>query len=269
MDSGDRCSRRGRGAFGRFSVVGMLGAAVLAAGCSPANQRSLLELGAAYQAGSADMSTITSYYGTGSDVSMTTLSLKAGYEADKLVANVTVPLVIVSGMTYGGYIPFPLDQTVSGLGDIKVEGDYYVYQQGGIFGGAIGMVKFPTGDTGKGLGTGEFDFGAGASGVWAKGKFTGVLRAMYCFLGDTDDEEIKDGWTVTAIVSARLKESWTLSGMLEFKEATTDTQGNTVTLFLPVKYAREKGWGSVSPYFGLSDSAPDFGISVSAGFTFD
>jgi len=161
--------------------------------------------------------------------------------------------------------------SVSGLGDIIMrlgvvalsEGDRVPRLRPSLF------VKFPTADRSDGLGTGEFDAGAGIEATKWFGDLHLIGEALYTWQGKADGFGLKNYFSYTAGAGYQLTKS--LEAMLVVKGATAPSSYSGSLLEARAKVL----WSltdttSLDLYGsrGIADSSPDYGGGLSVIYSF-
>jgi hypothetical protein len=161
--------------------------------------------------------------------------------------------------------------TNSGIGDIVLRGSYYLLSEGkGVpFDLSLtGKLKVPTADDSKGLGTGEFDIGAGLE--FAKtlpDGFTGYLDIYYTAIGDPPGFELEDRVSFDIGFSRALGPMWTVSAFYE--ESTPLLKSNPHLRDFLVSFdfkANSRTRVFFGATLGLTNASPDYGLSAGASF---
>jgi len=160
---------------------------------------------------------------------------------------------------------------VSGLGDIILrlgvialfEGDKAPQLRPSLF------VKFPTANTSDGLGTGEFDIGAGVDATKWFGNLHLIGEGFYTWQGRADGFGLNNYFSYTAGVGYQLTKS--VEPMLLVKGATPPSASSGALL-----EARARVIWSLSDTTsldlygsgGIADSSPDYGGGLSVIYSF-
>ncbi|RMH37040.1 MAG: transporter [Nitrospirae bacterium] len=155
--------------------------------------------------------------------------------------------------------------TESGLGDIILSGRYFVFDEGDWLPSVAvtGFVKFPTADEDRGLGTGEYDGGFGAQlSKFLTDDLIVYVDGGYTFIGQPPGPELNNQWNYDVGVGYYLTDDLLASAFYEEWRAVTDTGVNPWDLFFSLQYSLLE-WLRVnaSGLVGLSDGAPDYGVS--------
>lgn len=130
-------------------------------------------------------------------------------------------------------------------------------------------VKFPTADEDEGLGTGEFDVGAGIGvAKWFDRWYT-FAQGRYIFQGSNSDLGLKDYATLEGEAGYRLTERFLPTISLWWSTPPADDASDLVEVRLNGKY-----WVTDDVYLeaylgkGLSDEAADFGTGLTVFYSF-
>jgi hypothetical protein len=152
----------------------------------------------------------------------------------------------------------------SGLGDIILAGDIYILKDEPFDFSVLGKVKFPTANSNKGLGTGEFDEAVGAEiGKALTPTWRVFADTYYTFIGSPSGESLKNQFSVEAGVAHQLTRSLTVS--LSYFEATPLISGNPDLreVSFNFEYAVIKEFhifgGALA---GFTKSSPDYGVTA-------
>jgi len=194
--------------------------------------------------------------------------------------SVTVPYVSQTGDTSVSTVdgsPFKIKQSTgavtanSGLGDLVLRGGY-----GFLTGNKkvpfdltlTGKIKVPTADESKGLGTGEFDAGAGLE--FAKSLpsgFTGYLDLYYTAVGDPSGLDLDDRVFFDIGFSRSLDRMWTVSAFYEESNTLVKNATNIRDLMVNFEYkADERTRVFFGGTMGLTETSPDYGVTAGASF---
>lgn len=158
-----------------------------------------------------------------------------------------------------------LESSQSGLGDISLTAGYMLAQQDGLQPNVrfYLYLKTPTADEDKGLGTGEFDYGAGVElSAWHQ-RWYGKIAAGGIFQGKNDDWELKDYATFSGELGRQFTDRlfgsislWGASAPSEQSSTLLEARLNT-TLWVSHAWSVESYLGK-----GLTSSSADFGAGV-------
>jgi hypothetical protein len=154
-----------------------------------------------------------------------------------------------------------------GFGDLVVRGRYFlVDQRGWVPTIAVrGHLKSPTANAERGLGTGRFDEGVGLEVTRTLGGGAmAMLDGGYTFIGEAADAEFNNVWWYDAGIGKDFSSgAVNLSVFFEESRAIVPGLAPARDVLAAVSLKGSSGWRlQVSAQFGLSDGAPDHGISV-------
>ena len=155
----------------------------------------------------------------------------------------------------------------SGLGDIILKGRYYAVDQDGPlpFIDLVGIVKFPTADEDKGLGTGEFDFTALSEFTWRLGEspWSVLAELGYTFVGEPAGVDVKNRWLYSVGLAYEMDPKITLSGYLDGRTAIFEGEENPLSILLMGQYKFRPDLRLDTLFeVGLTDGSPDFGVTL-------
>jgi hypothetical protein len=162
--------------------------------------------------------------------------------------------------------------TRSGVGDVVLRGGYAVMTEDPqpFDLTAVAKVKAPTADKNKGLGTGEFDEGAGLEfGKLVAPGWTVLADAYFTKIGDPPGLDLNNQLAVDAGFSRLLQKDLTLTVLLEASNALVSGQPAPRDLSANLDY-RLDGGASVfgGLLVGLSDGSPAAGFSFGGSVRF-
>jgi len=205
---------------------------------------------------------------------------------DRLWLSLTIPYIYQSSenvvVTGGGVAPrkkgsgkFARPErstSESGLGDMLLKASYVVVEEQGLIPELMPYVKikFPTADSDRGLGTGEFDETIGFDlSKRLIDRLFGYLTFAYTFVGDPPGTDFSNsfGWSVGAAYS--VTPPLAIFGFLEGSTAISPGQPDPVELRVGAEYRLTKGLkfpGSVTR--GLRNGAAAWGISGGLTYRF-
>lgn len=164
-----------------------------------------------------------------------------------------------------GHLNLDPDQEENGLGDASVSAGYIVREEGASTPqiGALFYLKIPLANEDKGLGSGEFDEGAGLS----LSKISGFTRyfgsASYIFRGKSAQYETKNYLSYTLgishLITLDLQAALSLAGTTApFIDAPAPLEARIRLSFKTSKRVRIEGYLGK----GLSDGSPDIAAGV-------
>jgi len=158
-----------------------------------------------------------------------------------------------------------------GLGDIVVRGRYYLVDGGGRVPTVAlrAHVKTPTASADRGLGTGRFDEGVGVE--LSQGLGNGTLLMVdggYTVIGDPHGLPLDDNWWYDVGAGQDLAGVVNVSVFYEWYRALVPGMDDARDV-LAALTVRGRGWQvQVAALAGLSDGAPDHGITLGASRRF-
>ncbi len=178
--------------------------------------------------------------------------------------------VSTAGLLYA-LSAYDASRSQSGLGNISLKGGYVVLEEGSFAPQVkpILYVEFPTADKDKGLGTGEFVTGVGASLDKWFGSWRAYAEGLYNFQSSSNLYDLKDFFSYEAGVGYQVTDR--LLSNLALLGATKPAEGSSDLLETRVKMTyRLSGKGSIEGYLaaGLTTGSPDFGVGVAAFYDF-
>jgi|GEM_PF-2201956 len=119
----------------------------------------------------------------------------------------------------GTMLNFPSDEP--GFGDVSVQWKHELGRSHPTHAWAVRVgVKLPTGDSGTGLGSGDFDLGMGVAYESLGARWARYANLNYIVIGGSDFPGLDAGGILTGMVGAeyRLKPTWRLTGQLDFSQ---------------------------------------------------
>ena len=168
--------------------------------------------------------------------------------------------------------PEPTSSTDCGIGDLVFRGRYYLVDEREWVPtiAVTGRVKVPTADSDRGLGTGEFDESVGVE-VSKKliGNWLGFMDFGYTFIGDPPDVNLRNQWYYDVGVGYNLTKNLLASMYYEEYRAVIEGLSNPRDLLFAMNYkASEALRLNASTLVGLSDGAPDYGLTGGISWRF-
>lgn len=129
-------------------------------------------------------------------------------------------------------------------------------------------VKVPVADADRGFGTGEWDYAAGMTGRYTAGDYTGAAGLYYWWMGEPDSVTFDNpvAYSVSAfrrLGGSRFSAGVSASGFTRVLDGVDPFRQLGVTVMYVPAASRSLSAGIV---FGMSDSAPDIGVTVGWGF---
>ncbi|MCZ6696245.1 MAG: hypothetical protein O7A63_06870 [Acidobacteria bacterium] len=177
------------------------------------------------------------------------------------------PVTFIGGEIIPGGPGGSTSQT--GPGDLVLRDDFFFLQgtrrSPWVYGSL--RAKLPIADENKGLGTGEFDYGAGVGIIQPlDGRWSLLVEALYVVRGDPPGIDYENTWWALIGTQAQLSERMRWNLYYESRESVI--QGRTTIRDLSTGISRRVSdalsWRA-DLFIGLSDTAEDYGLSL--GFT--
>jgi Putative MetA-pathway of phenol degradation len=171
-----------------------------------------------------------------------------------------------------GDSPLSSSTTDSGLGDIILRGRFYLIEEGTIMPlvAITGRVKLPTADADRGLGTGEFDEGAGVELTKRlTDRWLTYLSGGYNIIGDAPGTDFNNQWWYDVGIGHDVTDKLHMSIFYEEYRALVNTVNNARDLLALANYAVDDTVHLTSSLIvGLSNGAPDYGFGGGVRFRF-
>lgn len=219
-------------------------------------------------------------FGLPEDTTFDMLNLSARRYFSRGTLQLSVPYLRIDGpadiVVVGGQplaVPGAGDsRTESGLGDLVIQGEYYLRTGTPSSPWIIGLlrVKAPTGDETRGLGTGAADLEAGIGLIQAHGPVHWLADVGYTLVGSSPEFELRDvlrlgGGVAMSFGANNRYESYLYldnrSNMVKGEEDRRSLALGLGTSLDPAQRTRI----AASVFFGLSDTAEDFGFYLTLG----
>jgi len=156
--------------------------------------------------------------------------------------------------------------TESGLGDVVAQEEYFFVEGGkrrpwisGLF-----RIKAPTADETRGLGTGEWDYGPGASFIQPLGDRWSLLgEAMYVVRGDPRGADFRNTWWLSGGLQRKLWGASSANFYYERLQSVLPGRPDLVDLIVGFDHGFARRLTlRTSVFVGLSDTAEDYGLSA-------
>lgn len=163
----------------------------------------------------------------------------------------------------GSLTPSPTSD--SGIGDIIFKARYYLLDEGAWLPNVslFSRTKFPTADSERGLGTGEFDQGFGVeTSKMLTDRWVGFADLGYTFIGDPPGLDLRNQWSYALGGGYYLTK--TLLGSLFYEERTAlvSTLANPRDLLFAANWTPTPRVRFQSSFeVGLSSGAPNYGLT--------
>lgn len=162
--------------------------------------------------------------------------------------------------------------TNSGLGDIIIRGRYYVVEEKEYL-PLIAMtakIKVPTASASQGLGTGVLDHGYGIElSKMLRERWIAFLDGGYNFIGNPDGRELQNQYWFDVGGGHYLTKNLLASVYYEEYRSLVADRVNIRDVFFGFNYKASDAWrfsGGVA--VGLSNSAPDYAVSLGTSYRF-
>jgi outer membrane putative beta-barrel porin/alpha-amylase len=226
-------------------------------------------------------------YGTDEDTTIVYIPFTLAVRpVDRLSVSLTLPYIYQSSenvvVTAGGVavrkggsgkFARPARSTSeSGLGDLLLKASYIVLEESEVIPEIAPYLKtkFPTADSDRGLGTGEFDETIGVDlSKRLIDRLFGYLTLAYTFVGDPPGTDFRNsfGWSLGAAYA--VSSPIAVFAFLDGSTAISPGQSDPVELRVGAEYRLTKALkltGSVAR--GLTDGAADWGLSAGLAVRF-
>jgi hypothetical protein len=162
--------------------------------------------------------------------------------------------------------------TDSGIGDIIFRGRYYLVEESSFMPlvAITGRVKLPTADADRGLGTGEFDEGAGMElSKSLANRWRTYLSGGYNIIGDAPGTNFNNQWWYDVGAGYDVTDNLHMSVFYEEYRALVNTVSNARDLLTLANYAVDDTVHLTSSLLvGLSNGAPNYGFGGGVRFRF-
>ncbi|HLZ33195.1 MAG TPA: transporter [Nitrospira sp.] len=164
--------------------------------------------------------------------------------------------------------------TASGLGDVLLIGRYFLYteREGGLMPSITvsGRIKAPTADRNQGLGTGEWDEGAGLGLMKAiSDKLVGLADVGYSIIGKPDGVNLRNQWSYDVGFAYYFVPSVFASVYYEEARALISGLKNPRDIFAGLTWKITQDFRlNAGVEKGLTSGAPEFGGTVGASLQF-
>jgi hypothetical protein len=278
-------ARRGERVWGACLVLGLLvfGSASYAREAEkalPQEKKFAVGLGFDYATGD---------YGTDETTDSVSVPLTLDYApVPRLLFELVIPYLYQSKSTtvYSGGMRFPIEHgsmghgmhqdfntgsSQDGLGDITLTTSYVLLPEGQTTPALSPLLylKFPTADEDKGLGTGEFDAGFGLGALKWFGPWYTYGEGRYVFQGSNSDLGLKDYGTLEGQAGYQVTPLFLPYASLWWSSPPSEDSPSLLELRLRAAYQTTDDL-VLSGYVGkgLTDGSPDYGLGLSATYSF-
>ena len=216
-------------------------------------------------------------YGGTTSTDITSIPVNATYNTGPWSLKLSVPYVRITGsdnVVAGVGTTSKSTTTVrtaSGMGDVVAGATYNFYNDAASQSGAdvTGKVKFGTGDSAKGLGTGKNDYSVLLDVYKKVNQLTFFGGVGYSVLGSSAAIPLRNVFSFNAGSSYKLDEKSSLGFVYDHRQKSTLTGAaqSEVTAFYAHKF--NKTWKTQAYLLkGFSDGSPDYGGGVSVAYAF-
>lgn len=160
----------------------------------------------------------------------------------------------------------------AGLGDVSIKGCYNWIEQNDMlpFVDLIARLKLPTADKNKGLGTGEPDIGFGMEVARRfRSDYLALADLTYTFIGDPPGVSYQDRIDADVGAGYQFTREWLGCVYYNYRSAisTGSADARSVSFLGNYKMSPELRFYCMIE-LGLSDGAPDYGLTVGASCRF-
>lgn len=222
----------------------------------------------------------TGDYGLDEDTTVDLVNLTARWYLPGVELQLSVPYLRIDGPAdirfIGGqpvFIPGEGDSRAeSGLGDVVVQGEYYLRTATESGPWVIGLLrlKAPTGDEDKGLGTGATDVEVGFGLIQPHGRVNWLADVGYTWVGSSSNFELRNVLRVGGGVAMNFGPNNRHNSYLYLDNRTNTIKGSDDrrSLALGVGTSLDQAQRvrvSASLFIGLTDTAEDVGFYLTFG----
>lgn len=239
------------------------------------------QTGWAAEPGALSIGTSVNYssgkYGSSTSTDITSIPVNVTYDTGPWSLKLSVPYVritgpgdVVAGVGKTSKSTTAV-RTASGLGDVVAAATYNFYNDAASQSGAdvTGKIKFGTGDSAKGLGTGENDYSVLLDVYKKVNQFTLFGGVGYTVLGSSAAIPLRNVFSLTAGSTFKLDEKSSVGFAYDYRQKSSSTSApqSELTAFYAHKF--NKSWKTQAYLLkGFSDGSPDWGGGVSVGYAF-
>jgi hypothetical protein len=219
-------------------------------------------------------------FGLEEDTTVDVLNFSARWYLPRGEVQLSVPYLRIDGpadiVVIGGQpvaVPGGGDsRTESGLGDLVIQGDYYLRPGTETTPWVIGLLRFkaPTGDEDRGLGTGAADLEAGIGLIQGHGPVYWLADIGYTWVGSSSEFELRDVLRLGAGVAMSFGPNDRHNSYVYVENRSNMVKGSedrrSLALGLGTSLDRaQRVRVSAAVFIGLSDTAEDFGFYLTLG----
>lgn len=233
-------------------------------------------------AGALSVGTSVNYssgkYGAPTSTNITSVPFNVAYDKGPWTLKLSVPYVritgpsdVVAGLGRKTSTATSVIRTASGLGDVVTAATYNFYSDAASQVGAdvTGKVKFGTGDSTKGLGTGRNDYSVMLDAYKKLNQVTFFGGVGYAVLGSTTAIPLRNVFNVTAGSTFKVDDKSSVGFAYDYRQKSSATSAaqSEMTAFYAHKF--DKSWKTQAYLLkGFSNGSPDWGGGVSLGYAF-
>jgi hypothetical protein len=161
-------------------------------------------------------------------------------------------------------------RTENGPGDIILKGNYIFESHGRLPDFDItGKIKFPTADSSRYLGTGEYDYSVIGTLSKLYGRFFPYASVGYKFRGDLPGLKLNNGWQVSLGNDYRINAKWHLGLTLDWREPSSKFSTDDAEAGAYLSYSLSRAW-RVTAYgaSGFTRSSPGKVLDLNISYRF-
>jgi hypothetical protein len=222
----------------------------------------------------------TGDFGLDDDTTVDLVNVSARWYLPRAEVQLNVPFLRIDGPAdirfIGGQpvaVPGEGDaRTESGLGDLMIQGEYYLRTATESGPWVIGLLRFkaPTGDEDRGLGTGAADVEAGIGLIQRHGPVNWLADVGYTWVGSSSEFELRDVLRVGAGVAMSFGPNDRHNSYVYVENRTNMVRGSDDRRSLALGLGTsldpaQRMRVSASLFFGLTDAAEDIGFYLTFG----
>jgi hypothetical protein len=213
-------------------------------------------------------------YGGTMSIDTVTLPLSVSIQKERYFAGLMLPYVFSTGPAVVAELGLNSSQQLvhqkqRGFGDVLLTGGYYLLNRERLALDAAAVVKFPTAERSKGLGTGELDYSGQVDVRGLVKSFIWFGTVGYYVYGDPPGLNLQDVFFGALGVGYQGSGNRTVSISYSTRQAVTATTSAQRMILLSLYQSLPPAYYfNVSGGYGLSDASPDYMLQVSIGRNF-
>lgn len=217
-------------------------------------------------------------YGQAIDTQILYVPVIAKLKYDGWTAKLTVPYISITGpgVVIGGNEGATAGTagaktTESGLGDVVGSLDYaFPVGHRGTTADLTGKIKFPTADSSRNLGTGEFDYTAQAGLTQEFGDFFVTGNGGRKFNGSSAKFNLNDVWKYSVGAGYSFTPATTVGLVYDFRQSATAVGDNISEATAFVSHKLNDSWAvQVYGVAGFSNASPNAGGGLQLSYKLD